>query len=163
MAVNIHLQSLQLSWDAYVTNDVTVDELDKEKIKLFITKVNESERFSLKGTELESLQKLNLIKNEQPVNAAKLFFAKDQTIYNIHIGRFKTPSMILDDKMIRATLFEAVEEVMLFILSHIKVAFEFTGELERTEILEHQRTGTIWEGRFKSCVIDYGWGHLIDE
>ena len=135
----MHMQSLQLSWDAYVANDMTIDELDRQKIKRFITKVNESERFSLKGTELESLQKLNLIKNEQPVNAAQLLFAKDQNIYNIHIGRFKTPSMILDDKMIRTTLFEAVEEVMLFILSHIKVAFEFTGELERTEILEYPK------------------------
>lgn len=41
--------------------------------------------------------------------------------------------------MIRTTLFEAVEDVMLFILSHIKVAFEFTGELERTEILEYPK------------------------
>ncbi len=37
------------------------------------------------------------------------------------------------------TLFEAVEEVMLFILSHIKVAFEFTGELKRAEILEYPK------------------------
>ena len=135
----MHMQSLQLSWDAYVANDVTFDELDKQKIKRFITKVNESERFTLKGTELENLQKLNLLKNEQPVNAAQLLFAKNQNIYNIHIGRFKTPSTILDDKMIRTTLFEAVEEIMLFILSHIKVAFEFTGELERTEILEYPK------------------------
>ena len=48
--------------------------------------------------------------------------------------------MILDDKMIRATLFDAVEEVMLYILSHIKVAFEFTGELERTEIFEYPKS-----------------------
>lgn len=76
----MHMQSLQLSWDAYVANEMTIDELDWQKIKRFIPKVNESERFSLKGTELESLQKLNLIKNEEPVNAARLLFAKDQNI-----------------------------------------------------------------------------------
>lgn len=57
--------------------------------------------------------------------------------YNIHIGRFKTPSTIIDDRMIRATLFDAVEECMKYILSHMKVAFEFTGEIQRNEIFEY--------------------------
>lgn len=42
--------------------------------------------------------------------------------------------------MIRTTLYDAVEEVMLYILSHIKVAFEFTGELERTENFEYPKS-----------------------
>jgi len=87
----------------------------------------------------EAIEKLNLLNNNKPTNAAKLLFAKEQTIYNIHIGRFKTPTMILDDKMLRLTLYEAVEETMYYILSHIKVAFEFTGEVSRTEIFEYPK------------------------
>lgn len=45
--------------------------------------------------------------------------------------------MIIDDRMIRATLFDAVEECMKYIISHLKVAFEFTGEIQRTEIFEY--------------------------
>ena len=134
---DLHMQSLQLSWDAYPANGVDLNELDINKIDHFIERVNESGRFNLAGERFECLQKLNLIKNNQPTNAAKLLFTPNQTLYNIHVGRFKTPSMILDDKMIRATLYEAVEETMLYILSHIKVAFEFTGEVQRTEILEY--------------------------
>jgi len=133
----MHMQSLQLSWDAYPSNDIQINELDMTKVSQFINRVNENGRFKLKGTEIECLKKLNLIKEKQAVNAAKLLFSKDQNVYNIHIGRFKTPSMILDDKMIKATLYDAVEKTMLYILSHIKVAFQFTGELQRTEILEY--------------------------
>ena len=134
---NMHLQSLQLSWDAYESNDTKLEDLDIDKIDNFFKRVNEKGRFKLKGTRNENLQKLNLLKDLQPTNAAKLLFAKEMRLYSVHIGRFKTPSMIIDDRMIQTTLFEAVEQVMNFILSHIKVAFEFTGEIERTEIFEY--------------------------
>lgn len=134
---NMHLQSLQLSWDAYVANDTVLEDLDQEKINQFFNRVNSKGRFKLNGTLEENLTKLNLLNTSKPTNAAKLLFAKDMTLYSIHLGRFKTPSMILDDKMIKTTLFEAVEESMRFILSHLKVAFEFTGAVERKEILEY--------------------------
>lgn len=136
---NMHLQSLQLSWDAYEAVDVSYEHLDIQKIDAFLSKVNESGRFRLRGDRISNLQKLNLLKGNNPTNAAKLLFGKEQTLYNIHIGRFKTPSMILDDKMLRLPLYEAVEETMYYILSHIKVAFEFTGEIQRREIFEYPK------------------------
>ena len=39
--------------------------------------------------------------------------------------------------MIQTTLFDAVEKSMNYIISHLKVAFEFTGEIQRTEIFEY--------------------------
>ena len=137
---DMHLHSLQLSWDSYMSQEYDISELNDAKIEKFIARVNSSGRFRLTGTPHECLGKLNLIKNGKPTNAARLLFGSDQTLYNIHIGRFKTPTMILDDRMIRETLFEAVEETMFFILSHIKVAFEFTGEIERKEIFEYPKT-----------------------
>ena len=134
---NMTLQSLQLSWDSYPANDTNLNDLDSTKLEKFFQRVEAKGRFKLGGTTKDKLQKLNLIKEPQVSNAAKLLFAKELTVYTIHIGRFKTPSMIIDDKVIKATLFEAVEESMRFILSHLKVAFEFTGEIERTEIFEY--------------------------
>jgi ATP-dependent DNA helicase RecG len=65
-------------------------------------------------------------------------FAKEDTIYNVHLGRFKTSSMIIDDRMLRLPLFEAVEESMKYIVSHIKFAFEIKGfPTARTEIPEY--------------------------
>jgi ATP-dependent DNA helicase RecG len=45
--------------------------------------------------------------------------------------------MIIDDRMIRGTLFAVVEEAMKFIISHLKVAFEITGKIQRNEIFEY--------------------------
>lgn len=136
---HMHLQSLQLSWDAYPDSKASLDDLDEMKMQKFFAKVNESGRFKLAGSIVDNLQKLNLLQNSTPTHAAKLLFGCEQTVHNIHIGRFKTPSMILDDKMVRNTLFEAVEETMMYLLFHIKVAFEFTGEIERTEIFEYPK------------------------
>jgi len=67
-----------------------------------------------------------------------LLFSKEELFYNVHIGRFKTQAHIIDDKMVRGTLFEAVENTMMYIISHLKVAFEITGKTtQRTEIFEY--------------------------
>lgn len=95
-------------------------------------------RFNLDGDTTESLKKLKLINEGKIINATLLLFSKDELIYNIHLGRFKTSSLIIDDKMLRLPLFEAVEETMKYIISHIKFAFEITGETtQRTEIPEY--------------------------
>jgi ATP-dependent DNA helicase RecG len=134
---NLHLQSLQLSWDSYPNHDAILKDLDEIKIEHFIHKVNEGGRFHLENKWQNALEKLSLLKNGQPTNGAMLLFGKKAPQYNIHIGRFKTPYTIIDDRMINSTLFEAVEESMRYIISHIKVAFEFTGDIQRNEIFEY--------------------------
>ncbi len=67
-----------------------------------------------------------------------MLFAKTDISYNVHLGRFKTPSLIIDDKMLRLPLFEAVDETMKYLISQIKVAFEISGRTtQRTEIFEY--------------------------
>ncbi len=135
---DIYLQSIQTSWDSYPYVGTHFSNLDKSKITKFIEKVNQSGRFKLVGAPYECLRKLRLIKDEQPTNAAMLLFSKEELFYNVHIGRFKTQSHIIDDKMVRGTLFETVDNTMTFILSHLKVAFEITGKTsQRTEIFEY--------------------------
>lgn len=62
-----------------------------------------------------------------------LLFSEQPIRHHIHIGRFKTPVSIIDDKQITDTLFEAVEKAMKFIISHVSVSFEFDGTLQRKE------------------------------
>ena len=45
----LHLQSLQLSWDAYADSRSTLDDLDKGKIRIFLRRVNEGGRFQVAG------------------------------------------------------------------------------------------------------------------
>ena len=136
---NMSLSSLQLSWDSYPAYGKTLDDLDIEAIHKFIEKINSNGRLTLRGgTWQENFQKLNLIKSGQPTNAAFLLFGKENIGYNVHVGRFKTPYMIIDDRMMNCNLFKAVEETMRFLISQIKVAYEITGiTTQRTQIFEY--------------------------
>lgn len=134
---NLYHSSLQTSWDSYEYKGANIDVIDFEKVLLFIKKVNNNGRFRLNGTPLECLTKLKLIINNKPTNAAMILFSKDELFLNVHVGRFKTPSYIIDDKMIRGNLFDVVEDTMRYIIGQIKVAFEFTGAIQRNEIFEY--------------------------
>ena len=134
---NMHLQSLQLSWDAYPDEQSSFQQLSNAKIARFLERVRQGGRFQVEGEQSVVLEKLGYLKNGAPTHAARLLFGENDPPYSLHIGRFKTPSTIIDDRMIRGTLFEAAEEAMQFIISHLKVAFEITGKIERNEIFEY--------------------------
>lgn len=135
---DMYMQSMQYSWDAYPHPRATYNDLDTNKISDFITKVNTIGRFKLSTNPFEALLKLQMITHTSITNAAYLLFSKDSINYNIHVGRFKTPSFIIDDKLINSSLFDMTEEAMRFIISHMKVAFEITGKTtSRNEILEY--------------------------
>ena len=130
---DLYLQSLQLSWDAYQAGAHTLNDLSASKIKQFIKKVNESGRFALEVEDFAALEKLKYISNGRPTWAAMLLFAQEPLRHHVHIGRFKTPSLIIDDRQFTDTLFEVIEQSMTFIISHVSVAFEFDGSLRRKE------------------------------
>lgn len=130
---DLYLQSLQLLWDAHESVTESLDSLSLLKINRFINQVNGSGRFALEGEPLAALEKLKYINHGQPTWAALLLSAKEPLRHHIHIGRFKTPSTIIDDRQITDTLFEAVDQAMKFIVLHISVAFEFDGSLQRKE------------------------------
>ncbi|OIP85069.1 MAG: hypothetical protein AUK44_00560 [Porphyromonadaceae bacterium CG2_30_38_12] len=137
-----YMQSMQYSWDSYLHTGSSIKDLDPLRIRKFINRLNEKGRINLDGSDIEILQKLKLIKDNKPTNAAILLFAKDPLMYDVHAGRLKTPDMILDDRIIRNTLFEAVDETMRYIISHLKVAYEISDETvrtttQRTEIFEY--------------------------
>lgn len=131
---NLYLQSLQISWDAHAAQQAAMADLSLAKIERFIQRVNDTGRFALEAsTPLAALEKLSYIVNGQSTWAAMLLFAAEPLRHHIHIGRFKTPSTIIDDRQFTDTLFEAAEQAMKFIVSHISVAFEFDGSLQRKE------------------------------
>ena len=130
---DLYMQSLQLSWDAYSAGTHTLAELSMPKIKRFINQVNDNGRFTLDSSDFAALEKLNYIVNNHPTWAAMLLFATEPIRHHVHIGRFKTPDMIIDDRQFTDTLFEVVEQSMKFIISYISVAFSFDGSIQRKE------------------------------
>ena len=135
---DMSMQTLQISWDSYPAQNTSIKDIDLRKVRNFIKKVNEKGRFHLSGKPEEDLKKLKLINNRKISNAAILLFAKKDIIYNVHLGRFKTSSTIIDDRMLRLPLFEVIDEAMKYIVSQIKYAFEIKGmPTQRTEIPEY--------------------------
>lgn len=132
---DLYLQSLQLSWDANTCIHSDLHALDPIKIERFLNRVKESGRFDLghQDQPLGILQKLSYIQQTQPTWAAMLLFAREPLRHHVHIGRFKTPTHIIDDRQFTDTLFEVTEQAMKFIVSHISVAFEFNGTIQRKE------------------------------
>jgi ATP-dependent DNA helicase RecG len=133
MLVNPRLSSLQLSWDAHEAPRESLNALSIPKIERFINQVNEGGRFTMDKSPLLALEKLKYLIDNRPTWAALLLFAENPLQYHIHIGRFKSPSIIIDDRQITDTLFEAVEQAMKFLVSYISVSFQFNGNLKRKE------------------------------
>lgn len=134
----MHLRTLQLSWDAYPYPGGKMSDLDMGKVEAFLRKVRERGRYAVANTPEETLGKLALVKNGVPTNAAMILFANEPIGYDVHAGRLKTPDMILDDRIIKGTLFDVLDQTMRYIIGHLKVAYEIDGlTTQRTEIFEY--------------------------
>ena len=135
---DVYLHSMQYSWDSYPYQNADFSQLDEELIQKFILKVNKEGRFQLPDNGEAALKKLNLISEQSVSNAAMILFSKKNLRYNIHIGRFKSKSLIIADKIISGNLFSVLEESMQTIVSHLKFAFEIMGKTtQRNEIPEY--------------------------
>ena len=136
---DMYLQTMQYSWDSYPAVGHTLEDLDEESVLKFIRKVNSVGRFMLDETNWEeSLAKLRLLKDGHLTNAAYLLFGKGNIGYNVHLGRFKTPSLIIDDRIYSGNLFDVVEQSMTYLIGQIRWAYEITGTTtQRTEIPEY--------------------------
>ena len=137
---DLSLQSRQLSWDSYPYNGASFNELNVDKINRFISRVNDVGRFALDTDPKIALEKLGMLQKRIPTNAAMILFSSKDLHYNVHIGRFKTPSLIIADKMLSGNLFDVLEEAMQTIIGHLKFAFDITissTNTQRTEIPEY--------------------------
>jgi ATP-dependent DNA helicase RecG len=55
---NLHLQSLQLSWDSYVDTNAVLSDLDQSKVQEFLQRVNKGGRFLVNSAWQGVLEKL---------------------------------------------------------------------------------------------------------
>ncbi len=124
--------SLNYSFDSFNV-DTLYNELDANALEVFKNRMKVSGRFKPSRSIKEDLIKLDLIKKDGKLTrAAELLFGNHKT--NIHIGRFKSQTTIIDDLMIRSPLILAVEETIDFIKKNIRLAFDIGGEsLKRNE------------------------------
>lgn len=106
------------SWDSQIEERATMGDLDEQAIKQFISRVKECGRRMVPAKERISstLEKLGLIENGTPTRAALLLLGKNpQRFYTtayIKAGRFKSQTLIVDDKKFDGPLFLQLDTTM---------------------------------------------------
>lgn len=138
----MHLHSVGMSWDRLPGQNATIADVDFEKVRKYIKKANETGRRKVQDENpLQVLEKLELVKEGKPTWAAILLFGKETSRFLsqavIHCGRFKEGTMVIDDRMIKGTIVEQVDEAMDFIRKNISVKFVMTGKPAREEVWDY--------------------------
>ncbi|RKZ33056.1 transcriptional regulator [bacterium] len=131
-----------VSWDA-MPSDVGAEEIDKETVDKFVEMAKSRLSISKADSANKILENLELIKNGKLTNAAVLLFTKEPQRYFLNsfvrVGRFKTPTEIIDTVEIKGNLFEQVEGIIKAIKKNINVKFEIN-DIERKEVWEYPIT-----------------------
>lgn len=132
--VEMQLYSINSSFDSFNVQR-TPGDLNMDLVVNFFGQLGNAGRITLHEDPMVNLKKIGLIRADQLTFAALLLFGEHQS--GIHIGRFKTPDVIIDDIMIKSPLVTAVDEAMTFIKKSISLRYDFTGELRRKETWQY--------------------------
>jgi ATP-dependent DNA helicase RecG len=131
--VNLHLQSLNTSWDAYPDPIHTLDDVSLEKVASSMERLR-SRGVTVTETPLAFLVKNDLVREDKPTHAAYLLFKNKPSISTtIELGRFQDPITIKDTSRTQADLITQVDDVMSFVKKHMTVALIITGEVENKQ------------------------------
>jgi len=139
----MHLHSTGSSWDALSARGKTLEDIDIENVRRYIRNANATGRRNLDIGEdpLKVLEKLELVKDDKPTWAAVLLFGRTPQSplvqAAVHCGRFKEDVVIIDDRLIRGTIVDQVNEVMDFMRKNTNVRFVITGKPQRDEIWDY--------------------------
>ena len=137
------LEKVGMTWDQVVEPRATLDDLDPEQLRRFRKLCNLKGRRTIPDEEDDTtvLAKLGLLREGQLLRAAVLLFAKEPRQFYpsgfVKIGRFRSPTLIVDDREIYGTLLDQVDGVMQYFREHLQTRFEFSGEIAREVIWEY--------------------------
>lgn len=126
-----------LSWDAYIEDNTTLSDLSEDLIEQFILSVRETGRLSLpeKAKSEDVLRKVELIQDSKPTRAALLLFGKNPNSFFsaafLKLGRFRSPTHIVDDREIYGTLNQQLEGAMSWFRERLETEFIISGNPAR--------------------------------
>jgi ATP-dependent DNA helicase RecG len=106
------------SWDGAVEESSTIADLDNQAILALITRLKKARRRTIPttGAPMMVLEKLHLLQEQKPTRAAILLLGKDPKRFYpsayIKAGRFKSPTMIIDDKEFDGNILQQVDKAM---------------------------------------------------
>ena len=141
---NLALETSKIYWDSRVCEDASFGDIDEEKVRLFLRKAKYERRLEL-DLEIpvrESLEKLKLLREGKPTNAAILLFGRSThkffTQSETRCARFKgtKPLEFIDMKVFGGNIIDQREDVVEFVKEHIKLHAKIVG-MERIETWEY--------------------------
>jgi ATP-dependent DNA helicase RecG len=128
---DMYLKTFNSSWDYYIDEQHTPDDISLDKIIAFSKK---SATLSVEEDPLRLLQKYELTRNGRITKAAFLLFVKDFTaLTGIQAGRFKSSTKIIDSVSLHSDLFTEVEQTLSFVRKYFMVEYIITGHAQREE------------------------------
>ena len=125
--VNMHLQTMNSSWDAYIDPIHSIEDLSLEKVQKAIDLLRSRGR-NITEDPLSFLVKYDMLREEKITNAAFLLFHKnDHIIATIEFGFFQSDIIIKDSLRSKSDILTQIDEVMNFVKKHINKEVIITG------------------------------------
>jgi len=146
----LFIEKWGVTWDS-VTGDYPLDQIDAGTVRQFIRLSRPRLPYVTEDEPIESLlHKLDLLVEGKLTRGAILLFGKEPQrrflMTQVHMGRFKTATTIVDDKLIRGNLFRQLEQVMQLFRQYLQVRYEIPGEMGQAPgPLEALQRREIWD------------------
>ena len=132
--VNLHLKTVNSSWDFYLMERKKLNNISIEKVQRLIDTINRRKKDSIVDDPLTFLRKYQLVSGEKITHACWLLFMPDIDVCTtVELGHFATSTLIKDSLTLHSDLFSEADEIMNFILKHINKQVIIKGELENEE------------------------------
>lgn len=131
----MHRQNHSTAWDAQITVDYQIKDLDAQRILNVFQEGVRRERLpahSPNNDTMEILWRLKLLRDNKLTNAAVVLFCRDpmplytQCLVKLACFSDETKREVIDSQQIYANLFELYERTQDFISRHTRVASHFT-------------------------------------
>lgn len=131
--VNMHLKTLNSSWDAFPDQQHLMEDISLEKVQAAIDRRNKVQPL-MQDDPLTFLHKSGLIRDEKMTHAAFLLFHKDDSyLSTIELGRFQTEILIKDSARSKSDVLTQIDQVIDFVKKHINLEVIITGEAQNTQ------------------------------
>ena len=118
---NMHLQTVNSSWDYYPRSGKTIDDISFEKVEKVMNSITQRNLNIHYDSAEEFLMKNELLLGEHKIsNGCYLMFCKEDNLFTtIQLGLFASEIVIKDDFTNSEDILTQVDEVMSFVRKHI--------------------------------------------
>lgn len=131
--VDLHLSSFNTSWDFYLNDRFTLEDISLDKVQETIDKLNLRGR-NIYDDPMTFLYKSNFLRERKIANATLLLFSSCDNIFStIEMGRFQTDIIIKDSIRSKSDIITQLDQVTDFIKKHINKEIIISGKSQNTE------------------------------